>query len=274
MIFLSKQFWLLYVSIFGFLFVFDLGTLCRGDEEAANRIYVTSSQYGQFYAKSIPHEAYGLKGITRVYRVGEEDILIQTYDWYSPQIFLEGFAGSQTVYVVQMGPWHRGHQASNDHHAVAFYKKDKLLKKYSTLDVVGMEDNVSRSVSHYTVFNKIYGFRRPFGDQLVFDVETHEGHLISFDAETGHLLTKDEERIKKQLYEAQVKIGQIKWKWYEAHRDILPNIEEILITEEELKEFALGDFPDLPTGYHYIPNTMWNPVRFERLPEEKNLSSD
>ena len=69
-------------------------TLSRGDQEAPNRTYVTASKYGQFYAKSIPHERYGLKGSTRIYQVDEEeDILIQTYDWYSPQILLEGFTG-------------------------------------------------------------------------------------------------------------------------------------------------------------------------------------
>jgi hypothetical protein len=108
--------------------------VAHADQEAGNRTYVTASEYGQFYAKSIPNGRYGLKGVTKVYQVGEKaDTLIQTYPWYSPRIFLEGFTGMQTVYVVQLGPWHRGRKASYEHHAIALYKNDTLLKKYSTL---------------------------------------------------------------------------------------------------------------------------------------------
>ncbi|MFQ5545979.1 MAG: hypothetical protein ACE5FE_08370 [Acidiferrobacterales bacterium] len=234
------------------------------DQEAGNRTYVTASEYGQFYAKSIPHERYGLRGVTKVYQVGDKvDTLIQTYLWYSPRIFLEGFTGTQTVYVVQLGPWHRGHQASREHHAIAFYKNDTLLRKYSTLDIVGSAENVSFSVSHYTVFAKILGFRRPFGNQLVFDVEGHKGRLFSFDTETGALLPKEEGDVKKQLYEARVKIGQIKWRWYEKNKDKMANINEFVITEEILRQFAPTDFPDLPQGYRYLPGAMWKPIRFQ-----------
>jgi hypothetical protein len=239
-------------------------TLSRGDQEAANQTYVTASKYGQFYAKSIPHERYGLKGITRIYQVTKaEDILIQTYDWYSPQIFLEGFTGSHEVYVVQMGPWHRGHEALAEHHAIALYKNDQLLRTYSTLDLVGVENKVSRSVSHYTIFSNIHGFRRPFGNQLVFDVENHEGAIVSFDAETGGLLTREEETLKKNLYEAGVKIAQLKWRWYEGNKEKIPAINDVVITEDVLRRFAQEDFPNLPEGYRYIPDTMWKPARFE-----------
>jgi hypothetical protein len=256
----------LLISTLSTLFLICLNAVSHADEEAGNRVYVTASRYGQFYTKSIPHEGYGLKGITKVYRVGKkEDILIQTYDWYSPQVFLEGFTGSQDIYIVQMGPWHRGHKAITEHHAIAFYKNDKLLKKYSTLDIAGTENNVSRSVSHYTIFSEVLGFRRPFGNQLVFDLENHEGNILSFDAETGTFITKEEEIIRKQLYEAEVKIGQIKWKWFESNKEKIPNINEILITEEMLKSFSPED---LPEGYRYIPDTMWKRARFEKVQED------
>lgn len=236
------------------------------DEEAGNRTYVIASEYGQFYAKSVPSESYGLKGQTKVYRVGkEEDVLIQTYDWYSPRIFLEGFGD---VYVVQMGPWHRGHRASSEHHAIAFYKNDKLLKKYSTLGIVGSEDNISRSVSHYTIFSNIQGFRRPFGNQLIFEVETHEGVVLAFDTDSGEILTKEQENIRKQLYEAQVTIRQIQWKWYEENKDSTPDIDNVLITEDMLRNYDPGNFPSLPDGYRYVPSAIWKPINFEQQKEE------
>ncbi len=252
------------VFVTSLLLFLGLYVVTYADQEAGNRTYVTASEYGQFYAKSIPHETYGLRGVTKVYQVGEkEDTLIQTYPWYSPRIFLEGFTGAQTVYVVQLGPWHRGHKASDEHHAIAFYKNDTLLKKYSTLDIVGSAENVSFSVSHYTVLAKILGFRRPFGNQLVFDVVGHKGKLFSFDTETGALLTKAEEAVKKRLYKARTKIGQIKWRWYEKNKGKMANIREFVITEEMLRQFAPTDFPDLPQGYRYLPSTMWKPIRFQ-----------
>lgn len=239
-------------------------SLSFADDEAGNRVYVTASEYGQFYAKSVPSESYGLKGTTKVYQVGEqEDTPIQTYDWYSPQIFLEGFTGNQTVYVVQMGPWHRGHKASAEHHAIAFYKNDKLLRKYSTLEIAGKEDNVSSSRSHYTIFLEIPGFRRSFGDQLIFDVQAHDGKIISFDTETGNILSKEEEAIKEQLYNAEVAVGELKWKWYESKKTQLSNINDVVITEDMLKEITPEALP-VPEGYRYVPDSMWKPAQFEK----------
>ena len=123
------------------------------DEEASNRAYVVSSQYGQCYAKSVPDETYGPKGTTKVYRVDAKlDILVDTFSWYSHRIFIECNAGSPAdtvgVSVVRLGPWARGHEASANDLAIAFYWKGNLLKRYSTLDIAGRPDNVSASVSH------------------------------------------------------------------------------------------------------------------------------
>ena len=249
--------------IYSLFFLILTTTAALADDEASNRAYVTASEYGQFYAKSVPHESYGLKGITSIYRVSEgEDILLQTYDWYSPRLFLEGFG--DTVYVVQMGPWHRGRSANATDHAVAFYKNDKLLKKHSTLDVVGIEDNVSNSESHYRVFSGEPRFRRPFGDKLFFDIKTHNGKPLLFNTETGFLIGKEEKAFKKHLYEAEMKISQMKWQWYGKNQETIPGITELLITEELLRKISPGDFPSLPEGYRYTPDTIHSPVRIER----------
>jgi hypothetical protein len=98
---------------------------------------------------------------------------------------------------------------------------------------------------------------------LVFEVETHDGRIISFDTETGNIITQEEEAVKKQLYDAEAKISQIKWKWHESNKEKTPDINNVLITEEMLKISAPQDFPDLPPGYRYVPGTMWQGVRFE-----------
>jgi hypothetical protein len=240
-------------------------TVGDADQEAGNRSYVAASASGQFYARSVPEESRGLKGHTRIYQVGDpDDVLLHTYDWYSPQIFLEGFLGSRDVYVVATGPWPRGAQASPGDLALAFYKNGRLIRRYSTLDIAGRPDNVSASVSHYVVFRRLAGFRRPYGNQLVFDAERHDGQALTFDADTGATLSRAEEAVRKQLYDAEVRVEQIKWKWYEANRTRIANPDGVVITEPMLRAVAPADFPRLPAGYRYVPDTMWRRARFEK----------
>jgi hypothetical protein len=249
----------------GFTLVWLTLTVGDADQEAGNRSYVAASASGQFYAKSVPHEPYGLKGSTRIYQVGDpDDVLLHTYDWYTPQIFLEGFLGTRDVYVVETGPWHRGAQASPGHLALAFHKNGTLVRQYSTLEIAGRPENVSASVSHYVVFRRLAGFRRPYGNQLVFDVELHDGRALTFDVDTGAMLSRAEEAFRKQIYDAEVRVEQIKWKWYEANRTRTPNPDGVVITEQMLRAVAPPDFPQLPAGYRYVPDTMWRRARFEK----------
>ena len=140
------------------------------DQEASNVPHVASGSYGRCYAKSIPAHIYDPRdqvrqqGVTRIYQVGlEEDTLIEEYKWFGQKIYLD-CVGNSTPTIVRLGPWHRGHDASEDHLALAFYRGGQLVKKYSTLDISGGElntepsfskyKNVSASVSHYTVFKE------------------------------------------------------------------------------------------------------------------------
>jgi hypothetical protein len=242
-------------------------TLTAGDadQEGGNRTHVTASESGQFYAKSMPLAPYGLEGSTRIYQVGDpDDLLLHTYDWYTPRIFLEGFAGTRDVYVVQTGPWPRGARASSGHLALAFYRNGVLIRRYSTLDIAGRPENVSASVSHYAVFRRLAGFRRPYGNQLVFDAELHDGRSLTFDADTGAIWSPAEASLRKQLYDAEVRVEQIKWKWYEANRTRIANPDAVVLTEPMLRAVAPADFPRLPAGYRYVPDTMWRRARFEK----------
>lgn len=251
------------MKIITFCTLFIVSLPAFADQEAGNRIYVTAADYGQFYAKSIPAENYGLKGRTEVYQVGEKDKLLQTYDWYSPQVYLYGWLAGG-VYAVQTGSWNRGHAPQSDHLAVAFYKDDKLLKKYSTLDIAGDSKNVSASVSHYMVFQKINGFRRAFSNQLYFDVVTTDGRSLSFDVETGKIVSPAEEAIAKTLEEARSAIGNLKYTWYEKNKDKFESNKKIKLTKDMLNEISPGKFPTLPVGYEYIPGEVWGPAEIKK----------
>src|SRR3990167_1569521 len=139
-----------------FLLISLHGQYIFADDEAGNKMYVKSSECGQYYAKSIPEESYGFKGKTLIFKVDKDsDELVQTYDWYAPQIYIF----DNGLSIVRLGPWPRGQKASQDHSAIAFFKNGRLLKDYSTLDIAGSEDNVERSISHYRIFKDIKGYR-------------------------------------------------------------------------------------------------------------------
>ena len=165
-------------------------SLLLADEEASNRAIVAADEYGACYAKSIPAERYGNAGETRIYRVtGGDDELAGAYEWFSQRIFLVCNASDSTrptgVAVVSMGPWARGHEASTDVLAMAFHFDGKTVREYSTLDIAGKPENVSASVSHYTVIEEVLGFRWVQGNEYVFAVRTTDGRTLKFDAVTG-----------------------------------------------------------------------------------------
>jgi hypothetical protein len=167
----------------------------RGDEEAGNRAYVAASRYGNCYAKSIPSARYGTEGETHVYAVeADADRPVQTYAWFAPQLRLECNVSSANdgrvgLSVVQIGPWPRGEAANADTLALAFYWNDQLLHRYSTLDIAGRADNVSASVSHYTVISEIAGYSWRDGNNFTFTVRTTDGRTINFDAGSGAILS-------------------------------------------------------------------------------------
>jgi hypothetical protein len=232
----------------------------------ANHVYITTDTYGQVFVKSIPDEMYGSKGTTKVYRVGQtQDTLIQTYSWYSPRVFVASFGGDRDVYVVRTAPWHAGHVAAAGDPALAFFKNQSRLRGYSTLDIAGQPDRVSVQDDRYSPFSRLIGFRNPFGSQFVFDVERAGGGVLSFDAESGEILTVDEEAVRKQLFEARIRIARIKRRYYDQHRTDMPGIEQMLVEEKVLKDFAPDDYPAVPRGFRYVPDTVWAEVRFEKI---------
>jgi hypothetical protein len=170
----------------------------RADQEASNRPVVVASTYGNCYAKSEPSSDYGNDGETRIYAVeAGVDKLVATYDWFAHTLRLEcnveGEAGGAVgTSVVAFGPWPRGHEASKETLALAFYWNGKLLRRYSTLDIAGRPDNVSSSVSHYTVIDEIIGYQWLSGNKYAFAVRTTNGRVLKFDAGTGKIVSQSE----------------------------------------------------------------------------------
>jgi hypothetical protein len=181
----------------------------RADQEASNVAHVAAGPYGRCYARSVPRHVYDpedgprQQGLTELYRVeNTQDILVQTYDWFAQTLFV--LCGpSDDVMIARVGPWHRGHSPREDDLAIAFYRSGKLTKAYTTLDIAGREpsqsgsisgyENVSASVSHYTVFAsspemvRITTIEGPyFNENWEIQAQTIDGRMLIFDIETGN----------------------------------------------------------------------------------------
>ena len=133
-----------------------LATTAIADQERSNTPHVRAGQYGHCYVRAVPEEPYGSAGETTIYLVEREgDKKLYSFDWFAQRVFIEcrvtnGEARTAPA-VVRLGPWPRGHRATEQDLAIAFYWGDRLVKRYSTLDLAGEPDNVISSVSHYTV---------------------------------------------------------------------------------------------------------------------------
>ncbi len=190
----TRRFWraLLAVAVIGAPVV--ASSSASADDEASNRALVVASEYGNCYAKSVPSGSYGNAGQTRIYVVeNDTDRLVATYAFYANRLRLEcnvtGPSGATAASVVAFGPWARGQEASHDVLALAFYWNGQLLRRYSTLDIVGRPDNVSASVSHYSVIDEVLGYRWGDGNSYRFAIRTIDRRIITFDAGTGAIVS-------------------------------------------------------------------------------------
>jgi hypothetical protein len=178
----------------GFLLLLWSSSFLHADSESGNWPFVAAATtdgttwHGGYYAKCVPTSIFGTDGETRIYRVEkDQDVLVHTYDWYSPRIYLSGVV--KKVSVVRFGCWNRGYRANTNDLALAFYYDGKLLKWYSTLDIAGRADNVQPSTSHYTWCGKVAGYghiARSYG----FTIETIDGRTLCFDVRTGELVNE------------------------------------------------------------------------------------
>lgn len=206
-----------------------LGCLPAGaDQEVYPSPYVAAS--GAWYAKCFPaprdpDKPYGNvdreAGETLVYLLGDgpverlpsgdahrEDKLMYRFNWYAPKIYLTPYDGGS---IVRMGPWPRGREPSQEDLALAFYKDGVLLKRYSTLDLVGTYGSwidlvrakkVQVSTSHYSVIKKVVGFvsvyRKEEGSTFSatpaygFEIILEDGSHRVFDLASGKVLVLSE----------------------------------------------------------------------------------
>ena len=104
------------------------------------------------------------------------------------------------MYLVAMGPWNEGTEPKKEDMAVAFYREGKLLKQYSTADLVKDKSKVLASISHYRwlardVDRMAEGKRDPDAELRIigvntFRLKTCDAITYEFDLTTGEIKKK------------------------------------------------------------------------------------
>ncbi len=149
------------------------------DTEAPPYTYVISSENGKFIFKMF---AEG-KGI--MYEVTDADYnkeIWKVEGWYAFKTFIT----NDGQYLIRIGNWPRGNKPSEDDLAIAFYEKDKLIKSYSTRELIKDDSLVEISASHYGFMKELPHLD---GSHIIFTAA--DGIIYKFDVTTGIILSAD-----------------------------------------------------------------------------------
>ena len=181
-------------------------TVLSADNEPSKVPRVFSSSDGYYYAKAIPQGRIfdPTNGITCIYRVGgKKDELQNTYNWYAWGLGI--VATTRGVSVVRLGRWASGDEARKEDLAIGFYLGGKTIKEYSTLEIAGRKENVSRSISHYKVFNNVGNHEYQWGSigldtnsvpEYIVSATTTDNRRLDFDVFTGEIINKPREAFR------------------------------------------------------------------------------
>ncbi|MBI2921993.1 MAG: hypothetical protein HYY18_12980 [Planctomycetes bacterium] len=164
--------------------------LCWSDNEAPPYAYVSVAPGGRYYFKMFPDPKGRGREFGRgvMYRVREEEAdeeVWRTEGWYSAQTF----PTADGTGLVRIGDWPRGNAPSEEHLGIAFYKEGKLLKSYSTKELIQDVSAVQATKSHYAFLKDAIGFVPAGGNR--FAIRTVDDVLHVFDAGTGELLRRE-----------------------------------------------------------------------------------
>ena len=112
--------------------------------------YIVTASNGIVYFRMFPRPRPGnwSDGYGIAYRIrdnGSDVEMWRTRGWFSTEVFLSNDGG----FLVAMGPWNGGSEPRNEDLALAFYREGKVIKQYSTADLVKDKSKVMKTLSHY-----------------------------------------------------------------------------------------------------------------------------
>ena len=154
-----------------------LGSAIIYDQEIAPYTYTIYSSNQEYCFKMESDSsgvAYQIKNTRCKYEIWK------THGWYSFQTFIT----NDGSYLIRLGNWPRGDSPSVKDLAIAFYEKGKLIKSYSTRDLIKNDSLVVVSISHYRFMKDEQNLTGYY-----FYLTTIDEILYKFDVRTGEILS-------------------------------------------------------------------------------------
>ncbi len=160
-----------------------------------NRSLAFIDPSGKYIARTEPEFPFELtqKGETTIYEiVNGDDFEVYNFDWYCKNIYMAEFDG--VLYTARVNSAHYGILASKKDTCLSLYKKDRLIKHYTTLDFSEQPNNVDTYSGFYTVIKKVNGFFRgdfPYNNhKLVFSFYVKGFGKIWIDLADGKIIDR------------------------------------------------------------------------------------
>lgn len=163
--------------------------------KTANRSLVFVESSGKYIAKTEPEFPFELtqQGETTIYELDNGDEFeVYSFDWYCKNVYMTEF--DNTLYIARVNSAHHGILASKNDTCVSLYKKDKLIKHFTTLDLCKFPNNVDTYAGYYSIIKKVSGFYRadfPYNKHKIFFSLYVKGYgTIKIDLATGKIIDK------------------------------------------------------------------------------------
>jgi len=186
---------------FALLFVVLGPGISVASKPVPNRAYVQSGPDGVFYARCIPEENTGTKGTTNIFRVAiDEDVLVDSYDWYSPRTVLLGWspiAGKVAVMSMQ-----EERVPNDDSVQFSFHLGGQLLRAYTTEDLRGLGIKIPKIAKRPYFAYRAIGCEQVPGEAnvYVFSIKGSNNKKYSFDITTGELVSVDGDHVPRESF--------------------------------------------------------------------------
>ncbi|WP_044555729.1 hypothetical protein [Shewanella piezotolerans] len=148
-----------YMSRLILLIIICMSFSVKADKEAPSKPFIATQDTAleSYYFKMIPEYSYYENGALivekeawgKAYRLnydGSNTELWSVSGWYAREVYL---AGKDAQNLVRLGDWPRGHELKETDLAVAFYDSGRLIKSYSTKDLIKNKNSIDLTVSHY-----------------------------------------------------------------------------------------------------------------------------
>jgi len=187
-------------------------TPCFADMPAIPVAYIEAGDGGRYYFKMVPCEqsrwdfSCATGAMYEVSESGPDRLVWSTSGWFAFRTYLS-YDGQ---YLVRMGNWPAGSEPSADDLAIAFYDRGKLLKQYSTKQLVRDVSRVPRSVSHYRYLREVRGFYR---DTSLFMIMMIDGTEYTFDASNGEVVESKAGSAGEPLAWGEIAADALRLKW-------------------------------------------------------------